>query len=569
MNENLHHESVAERAARALKRHGVEVIFAQSLPTKLILAAEDIGIRQFVYRTENAGGAMADAYARCTNKVGVCAAQNGPAATLLGPPLAEALKASIPILALVQDVNRPEVDRNAFQELDHIALFGGCSKWVRRIDRADRIDDYIDMAFVAAATGRPGPAVLLIPADLLLEDAPEPPHPRSRVYGNWPLDRVSPDPKSVAAAASLIANARRPIVIAGGGVHSAQAYDELERLQQVAAIPVAYTTMGKGAVVDGNPLTLGLTGNLGGHRSTAKFMKPILDEADTLILVGTRTNQNGTDSWTTLPETATVIHIDVDGQEVGRTYEADVRMVGDARLALNALNKALASHDLSARRSARAELEARIAAAHAARNNEIKDVWNSDQSPLRPERIMRELQNAIPDDTTVVADASYSSIWIASYLEARQSGRYHVAPRGLAGLGWGYPMAIGAQVARPNHRVVAVVGDGGFGHCWAELETAKRMKVPVMVVVLNNSLLGYQKDAELVKFGRYTSAIHFGEVDHAQLAKAVGVKARRVETIEELQTALQDALIADEPWLLDVITDPDAYPPVKQFDQLQ
>src|SRR5918997_1665339 len=162
---------VAEVLAASLKRHGVEVLFSQSLPSAAVLAAEDAGLRQYTYRTENAGGAMADGYARISRKVGVVTAQNGPAATLLVAPLAEALKASIPVLALVQEVTRDNFDRNAFQELDHIRMFEPVAKWVRRLDRADRLDDYVDMAFTAAASGRPGPAVLLVPADLLTEAA--------------------------------------------------------------------------------------------------------------------------------------------------------------------------------------------------------------------------------------------------------------------------------------------------------------------------------------------------------------------------------------------------------------
>src|SRR5215467_3380540 len=164
-------ETVAQRIAHALRRHDVEVIFAQSLPSALVLAGEAIGIRQIAYRQENMGGAMADGYARVSGKVPVLCAQNGPAATLLVPPLAEALKASIPIVALVQEVERPQTDRNAFQELDHLSLFSCCAKWTRCVITADRADDYIDQAFVAAASGRPGPAVLLLPADLLRESA--------------------------------------------------------------------------------------------------------------------------------------------------------------------------------------------------------------------------------------------------------------------------------------------------------------------------------------------------------------------------------------------------------------
>lgn len=170
--------TVAQKVASALARHGVEIIFAQSLPSAVILAAEALGIRQIAYRQENMGGAMADGYARRSNRIAVVAAQNGPAATLLVPPLAEALKASIPLVALVQEVERTQFDRNAFQELDHLALFQSCSKWVRRLVTADRVDDYIDAAFVAAGSGRPGPAVLLLPADLLRESAAESPFVR-------------------------------------------------------------------------------------------------------------------------------------------------------------------------------------------------------------------------------------------------------------------------------------------------------------------------------------------------------------------------------------------------------
>jgi acetolactate synthase-1/2/3 large subunit len=166
--------TVAQAVASALARHGVEVIFGQSLPSAVILAAEAIGIRQIAYRQENMGGAMADGYARISGKVAVVAAQNGPAATLLVPPLAEALKASVPVVAIVQEVERHQADKNAFQELDHKALFSSCTKWTRMLLAADRVDDYVDAAFIAAASGRPGPAVLLLPADLLREPSMPP-----------------------------------------------------------------------------------------------------------------------------------------------------------------------------------------------------------------------------------------------------------------------------------------------------------------------------------------------------------------------------------------------------------
>ena len=559
-------QTAAERIAQALKRHRVDVIFGQSLPSAVLLAAEDAGIRQVVYRTENAGGAMADAYARLSHKIGVVAAQNGPAATLLVPPLAEALKASIPLVALVQEVARPTRDRNAFQELDHTALFQGCTKWVRTVDDPGRVEDYVDLAFTKAATGRPGPVALLLPADMLNEHGPAAAHPRSASLGVWPMDRVVADPAAIDQAADLLAGADHPLVIAGGGVHGAGACDLVAALQDEAALPVAYTMMGKGVVDDRHPLTVGLVGNVMGEMSIGKLSRPLLDSADRILLVGTRTNQNGTDSWSLFPPRADILHLDIDGHEVGRTYEPAVRLVGDAKLTLEALLQRLGQHDLGRRQAGRASLEAAIAQTRSAWAEATLALRTSDAQPIRPERVMAEVQSVLTADTAVVADASYSSVWINAYLGSFAPGQRFVTPRGLAGLGWGYPMALGAKVARPDAPVICVVGDGGFGHCWSELETARRTGTAVVLIVLNNSVLGYQKDAETVKFGRYTSACHFEPVDHAAIAKACGVAAHRITDPADLAPALRAALAANQSVLLDVVTDPDAYPPLTMYD---
>jgi acetolactate synthase I/II/III large subunit len=226
--------TVARRIALALQRHDVTHLFAQSLPSAVILAAEALGIRQIAYRQENMGGAMADGYARRSGKIGVVAAQNGPAATLLVPPLAEALKASIPIVALVQDVERGQADRNAFQELDHLALFQSCTKWVRKVVVPERIDDYVDAAFAIAGSGRPGPTALVLPADLLRSQVATPAFARSASLGYWPIDRSRPSDGDIVDAAALLSEARAPVVIAGGGVHASGATGELARLQDTA-----------------------------------------------------------------------------------------------------------------------------------------------------------------------------------------------------------------------------------------------------------------------------------------------------------------------------------------------
>ncbi len=558
--------SGAHTFAAALKRHGVEVIFGQSIPSPLFLVAPQFGIRQVGYRTENAGAAMADAYARVSHKVPVVTAQNGPAATLLVAPLAEALKASIPIVAIVQDVHRKQVDKNAFQELDHLELFRGVAKWVKRVDEVDRIDDYVDMAFTAAASGRPGPVVLIAPMDLFL-DTPQPgTGERFASLGTFPLDRSSPDPAAIGAAATLLASAAAPLVIAGGGVHVSDAAAALADLQEAASLPVATTLMGKGAVDEMHPLSVGVVGYFMGTRGRTKFLREMVTQADVVLLVGNKTNQNGTDGWQLYPKGAKYIHIDIDGREIGRNYEADVRLVGDARLALEALTGELKRRDLGKRVAARAALEARIAEGHKAHEAELSRVVRMDQSPVRPERLMRDLDSVLTPEMILVADASYSSIWIANFLKARKAGMRFVTPRGLAGLGWGLPFALGAKAARPEAPVFCLAGDGGFAHVWSELETSRRMNLPVVLTVLNNQILGYQKHAEKVLFNDYSDVCDFEPVDHAAIARACGCEGVRVERAEDFLPALETALKSDRTTLIDVITDQRAYPPVTSFE---
>jgi acetolactate synthase-1/2/3 large subunit len=250
--------------------------------------------------------------------------------------------------------------------------------------------------------------------------------------------------------------------------------------------------------------------------------------------------------------------------EVGRNYEA-MRLVGDAKLTLGALTEALAARDLSARAAARPAIEAEIAEAVAGWRRTVEGVTSRESSPCRPERLMAELDRLIGPEDIVVADASYSSIWIANYLTARRPGQRFLTPRGIAGLGWGLPMAIGAQIAAPEARVVCLCGDGGFAHSWAELETLRRMALPIVTLVLNNGILGYQKHAEEVKFGEHTKAVFFAETDHAMIARGCGVEAWRISTSSEIAPALEKAAGLHKPVLLDVLTSPEALPPISVF----
>ena len=555
-------DTIGHTVARTLQKHGITQFFGQSLPSMFVLAAEELGMQQIPSRTENAGGYMADAAARMSGKPSVITAQNGPAAALLVAPLAEALKVSIPVIALVQDVARDQADKNAFQDLDHMGLFKPVTKWVRRVDVASRVEDYVEQAIIAACSGRPGPVALLLPADLLNEPALRSSVPRPSSLGRFPLDRPTPDAQALAQAVALLAQAKAPVIVAGGGVHISGAAEELTAFADALSIPVATTNMGKGAVDETAPLSLGVMANCMGPNGSGRHLKPFLTEADVVLLVGNRTNQNGTDSWTLYPRNAQFIHLDLDGQEVGRNYDA-LRLVGDAKRGLAAMLQIVRDQDLSGRRSAqRAALAERIAAGKQKHLDESAAVRLSADTPIRPERIMQELNALLTPQDTVVADASYSTLWVTNYLTARRPGQRFLTPRGLAGLGWGMPMAMGARVVQPSGQVFCLVGDGGFGHVWSEMETCKRMGIKVITLLINNGILGYQKHAENVKFGAHTSAVHFAGVDHAAIARACGIRGQRVSSPGEIAAALQAAMVAEESTLIELMCTENAFPPI-------
>lgn len=556
----------AEVVAACLKRHGVAYIFGQSNPSKIVLACMDAGIRQIGYRQENTGSYMAQAYGMATGKVPVVTAQNGPAATLLVPGLAECMKASLPIVAIVQQVGVVDFDKNAFQEMDHDGLFAGCAKSVKTIYSRERIEDYIDMAFVEAASGRPGPAVLLFPVDIFNDDTKyEHTLRRGMNLGFSPLDRSVADPAQVAHAAQLLMEAERPVIYAGGGVISARAQEELRAIQEKYALPVATTMMGKGAVDETHALSIGVSGYISDKRGMAKFLRPMMSQADVVLLVGNRTNQNGTDSWTLLPRDAVYIHLDVDPVEIGRNYEATVRLVGDAKLTLAALDEALGRLDDGKRQAARAGLEAQIEKGRAEHVREIRDVTVlANSAPVKPEKLVHELEKHLDADHILVADASFSSIWIANYIQSRDKREFYL-PRGLAGLGWGFPMAMGLKLANPHRKVFCISGDGGFAHVWSELETCKREGIDVVCVVLNNEMLGYQYYAEHAKFGANTNACYIHPVDYVQVAEACGLTGLRLDDPAKIDEVLEQALAAKGTVIIDMITDDRSVPPVSQL----
>jgi acetolactate synthase I/II/III large subunit len=398
----------------------------------------------------------------------------------------------------------------------------------------------------------------MLPADLHKAQSDKPTSREMRL-GDWPLGRPRPDDSIIAEAARLIDGARFPVVIAGGGTHSSAEGEALLRFAENAVAPVATTSMGKGAIPETHPLAMGVIGNLTGPGGLGRHTKPLVQQADLVMLIGNRTNEDGTDRWSLIPNQARVLHIDIDPQEIGRNYEA-MRLLGDARATLDALTAALGNHARD-----RNAVEHQIVHAWTEFERE-RAPFLANSEPIRAERVLAAIQARLAPETVIEADASYSSSWVTGQLRTNHPATRVISPRGLAGLGWGLPLALGAKLARPDGEVIVVVGDGGFAHAWAELETAVRIGIKVTVVVLNNGVLGYQKDAETAKFGRYSAAGHLNRVDHAAIARACGGYGETVQHAPDLNAAFDRAAKSDTIALLDVLTDPGGHPPISLYD---
>jgi acetolactate synthase-1/2/3 large subunit len=393
---------------------------------------------------------------------------------------------------------------------------------------------------------------------------PAGPESRTQRLGDFPLDRTVPVQSAIEEAARWIQRGERIILVAGGGVHLSDASREVAELSELGSIPVATTNMGKGSVDEQGELALGVFGNCMGPGARTAGVRHLASEADVVVLAGTRTNANATDNWKLFSSKARFIHIDVDGGEIGRNFES-LRLVGDAKATLAALLTELRKNGFASRAGAREQYASLIREARRAGAEYVTRTGAGREGSIRPEYLLMKLDALLRPEDIVVADASYATNWVSTFLTGRGHGARFLEPRGLAGLGWGFPLAIGAKLARPNSRVFALVGDGGFAHCWSELETARRKGINVVVIVLNNQILGYQLHGEEFVFNTHSDAADLGPVDHAAIARACDCHGERVDDPAQVAGALERALRADRPALIDLMIDHEARPPLNLY----
>jgi acetolactate synthase-1/2/3 large subunit len=556
----------AEAFVRMLQHHEVKHIFGlcgdTSLPLYDALYRLDHGIQHILTRDERSAAYMADAYARVSGKVGICEGPSGGGATYILPGVIEASESSIPILAVTTDVSVSSRGKFTLTEIDQEALFRPLSKWNRVIDRAADIPKMLRAAFTHMATGRPGAAHLGLPFDVQKDPVDEADVWADRALGRFPARRVGPDPDAVTAAAELILAARAPLFICGGGVVISGAEGELRTLAEGLGAPVATTISGQGSISEMHPLSVGVVGSNGG----TPFTRSLVERADTVIFIGCRAGSVTTERWRhPAPGKAKIVHIDIDPAVIGANYRTDAGIVGDARLVLAVLGRAVVAGkpDLVRRTLTAAD----VAAARKEKRAAFEALAKSSDTPIKPERVVAELQAVLPRDAVVVCDPGTPCPYFSAYYDFETPGRHFISNRAHGALGYSMSASVGAHYGRPNAKVVAVMGDGSFGFTAGEMETIVRLNLPITMVVISNSVYGWIKAGQRSGFGERYFSVDFSRTEHAKVAEAFGVKAWKVTEPGELRKTLAAAVEHGGPTLVDVITQPlnEAKAPVSEW----
>ena len=551
----------AEAVVEMLKAHGVEILFGlcgdTSLPFYDALARLPHGMRHVLTRDERSAAYMADGYARVSGKVGVCEGPSGGGATYILPGLAEANESSVPVLCINSDISVASRGRYTLTALDQGALMRPVTKWNTVLDRAQDIPRVFRTAFNQMTTGRPGAAHVALPFDVQNGSVERADVWGDTSLGRYPARRVAPDPYFVERAAQLLRDSARPCFICGGGAVIAAAEKELLKLAERLSAPVATTISGKGSINELHPLAVGVVGSNGGTPET----RAIVDQADLVVFVGCRAGSVTTERWRHPPPGKTkVIHVDVDPGVLGANYPVDVPLLGDAKLALAALNETLATVrrplDTSTIEKGKEEKFARF---HA--------LALSDDKPIKPERVVAEVAQALDPDAIVVADAGTPCPYFSAYYQVKGTGRRFFSNRAHGALGYSLSAAIGAQFARPKVKCVAVMGDGSFGFTCGELETVLRHRLAITFIVISNATYGWIKAGQKSGYDQRYFSVDFDPTDHAAVAAAFGVKSWRVTEPKDLGKVLKEALAHGGPSLVDIVCQPlhEAKAPVSEW----
>ena len=536
--------------AEMLRAYGADTMFGMGgfQLSPFYEAVRVLGLGHNLINDERCGAFMADAYARVTGKPGVCDGTLGPGVTNLVTGMVESLNAGVPMIVIAGDANRNHAWKNMTQECRQMDILRPAAKELIRIEAGERIPELVRRAYAVATTGRPGPVVLDVPEDVCHEEFSFTPDDFwvDPATTRIPARRIRPAADDVARAAGILGDAKRPLILAGGGIHLSEAWDSLTNFAQDLNIPVAHTMSGKGSISCASDLNAGLFGRY------SRIANDLIESADCFLVVGCKLGEIATKRYDLLPSGVPLIHLDVLEEELGRTTRAEVSLWGDAQAGLDDLASELAD-SVAQQKQDRAEYAAEVPARMKKWTDEAADRLHSTEKPINMGRVMQELNNHMPVDSVLVADGGFAGHWTGLLYNTKKAGRTYVPDRGLASIGYGLPGAVGAQLGQPDVPVVALTGDGGFNMVIGELETAIRVKTPVTVMVVNNAASGYVKALQHAMYGGYQSS-DLVEMDYAAIANAYGCQGIRVEDPEALGDAIKAGNAErDRPTVIDVI----------------
>ena len=548
--------SGAQAVVEALHREGVEAVFGYpggaNMPIYDVLldyrnaefsSREYKGIRHVLARHEQSAAHMADGYARASGKVGVCLATSGPGATNLMTGLATAYMDSSPIVAITGQVPTYVIGSDGFQESDVVGMATSVTKYTFQPLRVKDVPHMMKAAFYLAATRRPQPVLVDVPKDVQQgeDDLEFPDHVDFPKYQPLP----DPDPTIVKTIARTVLNSERPIILAGGGVKMANAYQELQAFAELLVAPVVTSFMGKGVFPENHPLSLGCMGMHGSERTNK-----LLPECDVLLVVGSRFSDRTTGKIEKFCPNTKVIHIDIDKAEIGKNYKLPViSLNADAKKALELLVREVKAGMLGRYREPWTKKAQEVIAATSAEFN--------DNSHLSGVETIKMLRRLIPPKAIVTTEVGQHQMWCEQHFQAIEP-RTFISSGGLGTMGFGFPAALGAKVARPDLPVIDIAGDGSFLMTENSLATSIEEDIPVTVIILNNRVLGMVAQWQRFFYkGRYSS-IHLGRVpDYVKLAEAYGATGLRVDSAPDLQDAVKKALKSEVTTVIDIPISPE------------
>jgi len=545
---------------KSLEAMGVEVMFG--LPGGAILPVYDpildSPIRHILVRHEQGAGHMASGYAHATGRPGVAMVTSGPAATNVVTPLCDAYMDSVPMVCITGQVPLAAIGTDAFQECDTTGITMSVTKHNYLVTDARDIPRIVREAFHIATTGRPGPVLIDVPKDIV-----DPKNPRSAMEWYWPTDddieqglpgykpTTKGHPRMIKEAARLISESRRPVVYAGGGILKARAAEALRELVELTGVHVVTTLMARGAFPDSHPRCLGMPGMHGNYTAITAMQR-----SDLLIALGSRFDDRVTGKVAGFAPDAKIIHVDIDPAELGKVRRPDVPIVGDCRLVIEELVRAVQAIGGRDAQPDRSEWDARIASWQREFPLTYDQSWD-DGAGLKPQFVIEKLRDSAPSDCIVASGVGQHQMWTSQHWRFDHPYTW-VNSGGLGTMGYAVPAAIGAKVGRPDRMVWAVDGDGCFQMTAQELVTATSERIPVKIAILNNAYLGMVRQWQEMFYEERYSEVYLSPdlPDYVKWAEAMGCVGLRAESADEVQTVIDKAnAVDDRPVVIEFRTD--------------